>query len=283
MGSTPNTDSTPTIPWSSYLALGDSFTEGLWDPYPGEDDHQRGWADRLAERLDSRRRAEGGSPLRYANLAIRGRKLRGILTEQVPVALEMRPDLVSLIGGGNDILRVDVDVARLERNLDHAVGRLRAAGMDVLLGTGFDVAESPLIKATRGRVGAYNATIWSIARRHGAYVLDQWGMRSLADWRMWSDDHIHLTPEGHERVAQAALVGLGLSPDTPQWDEPLAPLPPTPVLERARRDAAWVRHHVVPWAMRRVHGTSSGDTRTPKRPALREIAPRGGGSRSGRD
>ena len=144
--------------------------------------------------------------MEYANLAIRGRLLRPILREQVPVALDLRPDLVSLVGGGNDILRPAVDVVRLARDLEAGVVRLREAGIDVLLGTGVDAAGSPLVRATRNRVGVFNAHVWSIARRHGAYVLDLWGMRALMDWRMWADDRIHLTTEGHARVAQAATT-----------------------------------------------------------------------------
>ncbi|NYI59496.1 lysophospholipase L1-like esterase [Cellulomonas soli] len=264
------------VRWSRYVAIGDSFSEGLWDapghpagphiPLPPADAPLRGWADQLAMHLSQRRTAAGQPPLEYANLAIRGRLLRPILREQVPVALDLRPDLVSLVGGGNDILRPSVDVDRLARDLEAGVARLRAAGIDVLLGTGMDAAGSPLVRATRARVGVFNAHVWSIARRHGAYVLDLWGMRSLSDWRMWSDDRIHLTKDGHARVAQAALVGLGLAPDVPDWDEPPAPLPPVPRLAQVRDDARWAKVHLYPWATRRLHGTSSGAARTAKRP-----------------
>jgi lysophospholipase L1-like esterase len=263
------TDDTPR--WSRYVAVGDSFTEGLWDAPDGMDAPQRGWADLLASHLSARRRAAGEPALEYANLAIRGRLLRSILVDQVPVAMAMQPDLVSLVGGGNDILRPATDVDRMARNLEARVVRLREAGIDVLLGTGYDAAGSPLVGATRSRVAIYNALIWSMARRHGAYVLDTWGMRSLADWRMWSEDRIHLTSDGHARVAQAALVGLGLTPDSPDWDDPLEPLPPTPRGKRMREDAQWVREHVYPWATRRLRGRSSGDLRVPKRPELAPV------------
>ncbi len=254
--------------WTSYVAIGDSFTEGLWDPYPGKEDHQRGWADLLAQHLAVRRVDAGAEPLRYANLAIRGRKLPAILADQVPAAIALRPDLVSLVGGGNDILRLSADVDRLARDLERQVARLRAAGIDVLLATGFDSSRSPVVSVTRPRVGVFNAHLWAIARRHDAYVLDLWGMRALQDWRMWSDDRIHLTPDGHRRVAQAALVGLGQEPDDAAWDDPLAPLPPAPALDRARQNAQWVRTHLLPWAQRRQRGTSSGDGRVPKAPEL---------------
>lgn len=265
-------DDAPT--WSSYVALGDSFSEGLWDPYPALPDHQRGWADRLALTLSDRRVNAGEKPLEYANLAIRGRLLRSILVDQVPVAIEMRPDLVSLVGGGNDILRPRADIDQLVRNLEHAVIRLREAGIDVLLATGVD-ARAGLVAMTRSRIGIYNASIWSIAQRHGCHVLDQWGMRSLQDWRMWSEDRIHLTPEGHMRVRDGALVGLGLPPENPDWDVPLDALPPTPAVQRARENAEWARTHLVPWIQRRVRRVSSGDARTAKQPEFGPV-PRDG-------
>jgi len=265
----PVTDArTPAPRWTRYVALGDSFTEGLWDRDPDDRTRCRGWADMLAAQISSRRTEAGEAPLEYANLAVRGRLLRPILTEQLPTALELAPDLVSLVGGGNDVLRPTADVDRMARNLEAAVVRLRASGADVLLGTGMDSADSPIVRRTRSRVGIYNAHIWSIARRHGAHVLDLWGMQSLRDWRMWADDRIHLTTEGHARVGQAALVGLGLAPDDAAWDDPLVPLPPVPRLEQAMADAAWLREHVYPWATRRLRGRSTGDLRVPKRPVL---------------
>ncbi|BDZ42644.1 SGNH hydrolase [Paraoerskovia sediminicola] len=253
--------------WSRYVAIGDSLSEGLWDPHPLDPDRQRGWADRLAENLSERRVAAGEEPLEYANLAIRGKLLRSILVDQVPAAIAMKPDLVSLIGGGNDILRPRADIDRLARNLEHGVARLRAEGIDVLLGTGFDASGS-LVGLTRSRVGIYNSLIWSIARRQGAHVVDLWGMTFLRDWRMWASDRIHMVPEGHRRVAQGALLGLGLQPDDAEWDAMLPTAAPTPRMDHVRENAQWLREHVGPWAKRRLTGTSSGDTRLPKAPEL---------------
>ncbi|HEY5516446.1 MAG TPA: SGNH/GDSL hydrolase family protein [Pengzhenrongella sp.] len=264
------TDAATDIPrWTRFVALGDSFTEGLWDLDPDPDGTRcRGWADMLAARISSRRTESGATALEYANLAVRGRLLGPILTEQLPTALELEPDLVSLIGGGNDILRATADVDRMASNLEAAVVRLRATGADVLLSTGMNPSGSTVLRRTRHRVALYNSYVWSMARRHDAHVLDLWGMKSLHDWRMWAQDRIHLTTEGHARVAQAALVALGLRPDDAAWDDPLTPLPPTPRLERAMADAAWVREHLYPWATRRLRGRSTGDLWGPKRPVL---------------
>ncbi|MCC2334128.1 SGNH/GDSL hydrolase family protein [Cellulomonas wangsupingiae] len=257
--------------WSRYVACGDSFTEGLWDAPDGPDGPLRGWADQLASHLSRRRTAAGLPALEYANLAVRGRLLRPILTEQVPAALAYEPDLMSIVGGGNDILRPAVDVDRVAADLERTVAHVRARGVDVLLSTGFDARESPLVRSTRSRAGVFSAHVWSIARRQGAYVLDPWGMRSLLDGRMWADDRIHMTTDGHTRVAQGALVALGLTPDRADWDDPLAPLPPVPRLVQARADARWLREHAYPWATRRLRRRSSGDVRVPKRPALAPV------------
>lgn len=256
-------------PWRKYVAIGDSFTEGLWDSSGADPDQPRGWADRLAEILGER----ADEPVEYANLAIRGKLLRPIIVDQVPAALALEPDLVSLIGGGNDMLRPNADPDRMARNLEAAVVRIQATGADVLLATGMDAADSPLVKMSRPRVAIMNSHIWSIAQQHGAYVLDVWGMHALKDWRLWADDRIHLTAEGHRRVAQGALVALGLKPDDPDWDAPLPSEARAARIERLKENAEWLQAYVYPWATRRLRGKSSGDSRTPKRPTLTPVTP----------
>ena len=265
------------VPWSSYVAIGDSLSEGLWDVPPGtepnEDPPVRGWADRLAEHLSARRIAAGQSPLLYANLAIRGKLLEPILAEQLPRALAMKPDLVSIIGGGNDALRPSMNPDRLAQLLEGAVSQLREAGIDVLIGTSSDVRGSPVMSAIRPRVGIYTAHIHSLARHVGAYVLDVWGHRGLYDWRLWTEDRIHLSPEGHRRLAEAALVALGLPPSDPEWETPL----PAPKTMTRREQFAWNRQWVHdwagPWLVRRLRGESSGTGRSAKVPDWIEVVP----------
>jgi lysophospholipase L1-like esterase len=251
--------------WRRYVALGDSFTEGMCDPAPaGQQNPWRGWADRLAESLAARAQSRD-EPFDYANLAIRGRLLPQIIDEQVPVALAMRPDMVSLIGGGNDVLRPGVDVDLITARLEQAVRRFRATGATVIMSTAYD-PWGPLVKRTRGLAATFTASVWSIAARQDALVLDLWGMAPvLRDRRMWADDRIHLTAEGHRRVCQQALDLLGVGGE-PGWAVPLQPLPPRPRQQALRDDALWVREHLLPWVGRRLRGRSSGDGLPPKRP-----------------
>ncbi len=262
--------------WTTFVAVGDSFTEGLNDEGeglagpPAEDSPGSfvGWADRLAGLLAQA--SPEPAAFRYANLAVRGRLLTEIVGPQLDAALALEPDLVSIVGGGNDILRPRADIDALVALLEAGVARARASGADVLLATPVDPADAPLIRHTRGRAGAYAAHINSIARTHGAYVVDQWGMRVLRDWRVWADDRIHMVAEGHRRVALEAFASLTMEHADragAQWRTPLDETAPATVVG-LRANADWARQHVAPWVQRRVRGRSSGDALSAKRPTL---------------
>ncbi|GAB3623790.1 SGNH/GDSL hydrolase family protein [Mariniluteicoccus endophyticus] len=259
-------------PWRRYVAVGDSFTEGMCDVDTSRDNAFVGWADRLALRL-AKVAAHDASQFEYANLAIRGRKLDDIVTRQVPLALELEPDLVSLVGGGNDILRPRADIDALAEQLEEAVVRCREAGADVLMATPVDPSEAPIIQMTRGRAATFAAKIWSIAERHGAYVVNQWGMDELRDWRLWGADRIHMTPDGHERVSLRAYAALGLRPEDAELPQALPPLEAVPWRTRLANDASWTRTYFGPWVQRRLTGRSSGDGMSAKRPRAEVVDP----------
>ena len=115
--------------WTRYVAVGDSFTEGMSDPDPEIPDRYVGWADRLAVDL-ARYASDAGHQFGYANLAVRGRLLADIVGPQLDAALALEPDLVSIVGGGNDILRPSADVDALAGKLEDAVVRIRDTGAD---------------------------------------------------------------------------------------------------------------------------------------------------------
>ena len=254
----------------SFVALGDSFTEGLEDPAP--DGGFIGWADRVAAVL------AGQVPgFRYANLAIRGKLLPDVVAEQLPRAVELAPDLVSLAAGGNDILRGS-DVDELAAQFDPAVAALQGAGCRVLIFTGFDPRMFPVIRLLRGRIAAYDMHLRGIADARGCDLVDLWSMRALRDARAWSPDRLHLTALGHQKVAQRTCAVLGLPADG-DWRQPLPPAGangqlsrPSAWLAARRQDASWAREYAMPWVRRRLGGTSSGDSVPPKRPDLLPVS-----------
>jgi lysophospholipase L1-like esterase len=252
--------------WNSFLAVGDSFTEGLDDWRP--DGTPRGWADRVAEQIGA-----GRPGFRYANLAVRGKLLDQIVAEQVPVAERLRPDLVTFAAGGNDMLRFLCDTDDLARRFDAALGRLAATGAMVIIFTGFDVGRMhPLIRRLRGRVACYNESMRASAERHGSTVVDLWGMSVLADPRAWGRDRLHLTPEAHRRVALRVLEALG-EPVVEDWRTPFPAAQPAPWRQRQQEDLRWMRDHVMPYVHRRMRRRQLGDGHLPKRPELLPLDP----------
>ena len=245
----------------SFVALGDSFTEGLNDL--GPDGTYIGWADRVAAVLAAK------TPVfRYANLAVRGKLLRHVIDEQIAPAIAMAPDLVSIAAGGNDILR-RADVDELGELFDAGVRRLRDAGCEVMIFTGFDPRTLPVIRMLRGRIAAYNMHLRAIADERDCYLVDLWSMRVLHDARAWSADRLHLTTEGHKRVALRALDVLGVAADG-DWRLPLPMAADVRLnwLAARRADARWARAYAFPWLSRRLRRTSTGDGLPPKRPEL---------------
>lgn len=237
----------------SYVAVGDSFTEGVGDPQP--DGAFVGWADRLAVLLADRR-PEGD--FRYTNLAVRGKLLDQIVAEQVDRACELGPDLISFCAGGNDILRPGTDPDDVAERFERAVARLASAAGTVLVTTGFDTRGVPLLKHLRGKIATYNGHVRAVADRYGCPVLDLWSLRSVQDRRAWDSDRLHLSADGHTRVALRAAQALGLDvPADPEQAWP--PLPPRGTLEVRLDDVQWAREHLVPWIGRRLRGQSSGD------------------------
>lgn len=255
--------------WRRYVAIGDSFTEGMSDPHPSEPDVYIGWADRLALNLAEQNDA-AGEEFSYANLAVRGRLLADVIGPQLDAALAMEPDLVSLVGGGNDIMRPKVDLDAVADRIEDAVTRIRATGADVLLSTMVNPSGMGMIGKLTPRISFHIANLWGIAQRHDCYVLDVWSMRALRDPRMWGVDRLHMSTEGHTRTAIQAAWTLGL-PTTGDWRQPLPPMEPLARSQKAREDAQWAKEYFGPWIQRRIKGTSSGDGRLPKRPEMTPV------------
>ncbi|UQU61700.1 SGNH/GDSL hydrolase family protein [Couchioplanes caeruleus] len=240
-----------------YVAIGDSFTEGLGDELP--DGTPRGWADRVAAGLA----AAGDEPVEYANLAIRGRLLEPIVTEQLEAALALTPapTLITLNGGGNDMMRPGVDLDRLVRLTERAVRRCADAGVQLVLLSGADPSQHlPLGAMMRRRGDVLTTAVADLAARHGLVFADVFHDAEIRRAPYWSADRLHLNAAGHQRAAGVVLTAMG---------HPTAAHVVDPGPAAGRRLAAEVRYyreHVLPWISRRVRGRSSGDSRTAKLP-----------------
>lgn len=263
----PNESGRVELPWSRFVAIGDSFTEGLGDPDPDSPGGLRGWADRFAEQL-----AVHNPELAYANLAVRGKLIQQIIDEQLDHATELRPDLISLCAGGNDVIRPGTDPDEVAAKLDRMVSKLKETGATILIFTGVDVQFQPVFRSIRGKVAIFNENVRKVAQRHDCFVVDQWAIEELQDSRYWASDRLHLNALGHHTIARAALDTLNV----PHELDPLDPPPiPTQSWRQARKgDVVWARQHLVPWVVRRIKRVSSGDDILPKRPEPTSPLPR---------
>lgn len=252
------------LTYTSFVAVGDSFTEGMSDLLP--DGSYRGWADLLAARLAALPGAARDGSFRYANLAVRGKLIRQIAEDQVEPAAAMGADLVTLVGGLNDVLRPGCDVDVVCGHLESAVERLAPSCRRLVLMRS-PARRGPVATRFVPRMEQLFAVVDDLAARHGAIVVDLYGAEVLGDPRMWADDRLHLTAEGHERVAEAVWQALGL-PARADWTLPLPPAVRPGWAARRGADLDFTRRHLLPWIGRRLTGRSSGDGRPAKRPQL---------------
>lgn len=246
--------------WQRYVAIGDSSTEGLDDP-DGNGGY-RGWADRFALLVAQ---AQGG--LEYANLAIRGRTTDRIRAEQLRAALDLAPDLCTVVAGMNDVLRPSFDAGAVAAEVGAMQRALVEQGATVLTFTLPDPAPvMPLARPLRGRVIAFNAALRTVTAETGAVLLDLGAHPVASDPRLWSDDRLHANSAGHERIAAALAHAAGLPGTDDSWSRPLASAPRRRSHEVVRAELAWTHRHFAPWVVRHLRGQSSGDDRTAKRP-----------------
>ena len=225
----------------------------------------RGWADRVADEM-----AKHSANFTYANLAIRGKLVHQVVTDQVPEALKFvtgKDTLISFHAGANDALRPGYDAAKTIGQYQDAVRKLAASGATLLL---FTVLEDTGNKGRgseiwKARFSEFNRAIREVGAEVGAIVSDANGLGFFSDTRFLAFDRLHLNVEGHWRVTQGVLEVLGYPYDA-AWRIPLPPAKPTPWIKERITGVLWFFIFALPWVWRRLRGKSSGDGRAAKYP-----------------
>lgn len=182
-----------------YVALGDSFTAGV---EPG----QPRWPDELARQL-------GG---RYVNLAEVGATSEHVELDQLERALELQPDVVTLVCGANDVLfntRPDPDAyaARLSRMFARLRRELPQA--QIVTATYPEIGRFLALRPrTRARVEEgmelFNAAVRKVARRHDVVLMESFDHPAANVRETYADDGFHPSAEGHRQAAREFLRAL---------------------------------------------------------------------------
>lgn len=254
------------MPFSRYVALGDSSTEGIDDP-DGKGGY-RGWSQRLAERV----RASQPEELHYANLAVRGLNTAQIRERQLDAALAMRPDLATLFCGTNDVTHYRFDADRVAGDIATMQKALIDRGATVLSFTLPDLTPlMPLARLIAPRIAALNRGLAEASRSTGAILVDFAACPVATDARLWSEDRIHANSAGHTRIAEALAEALGLPGSDPAWRNPFPTSLNRSPLRVCTAEVSWVGGHLIPWIWRGLRGRSLADGRGPKRPQLEPI------------
>ena len=170
---------------------------------PAGDVDAPGWTERLAIILNGSALLRG-EEFFYSDLSAGN----DALARQALSAIRLRADLVSVVVSPS--LLIAENPRKLASAVESAVGGLREAGCDVLLATTFDPRIALPLGPLRERAAEFTASLWSIARAHGAFTLDLWNARGFEHPHLWTLDRACLTAAGHRLVAIHAARALGI-------------------------------------------------------------------------
>lgn len=225
-----------------FVALGDSLTEGVGDPVG---DGWRGWAALLAPAL-----AETADAVEFTNLAVSGAQTRDVLERQTPAALELHPDLVSVVIGVNDTLRHTFDIQAVAAHLDAVYAAFAREGATVLTACLPDPGAmlglpSALARPLARRQRAVNTIVHALSERYGAVHLHAADGAWITDRTLWSADRLHPGERGHRQLAvrfHALLTEAARATGQPPSPEPEFPAPTraASLLWLATAGTAWV-------------------------------------------
>lgn len=186
-----------------FVVVGDSRAEGVGDPTLGYE--HSGWAERVARAL---------SPgAEFLNLGKHNLLAAEVRATQLHQALQFRPDLAAVLCGGNDLMRTHHDPVAVERDLDAIVAALRAAGSEVIMFKPFDMSQSEALPdkhkpAWRSLIDQLGTLSETVARRHGALLVDFGAHPAGREASIYSADRIHLNARGHAICAAETLRAL---------------------------------------------------------------------------
>jgi acyl-CoA thioesterase I len=186
-----------------YVALGASDAVGIGAVDPANDN----WVTVLHRQMPP--------DTRLVNLGISGSLLRDALQQQLPVALDARPDVVTVWLAVNDI-NARVPVEEYDKCLNALLEALTTrTSARVLVANVPNLAAIPVYASVpqdllRAEVARWNAAIAASAERHGATLVDLYalGPELAGHPELVGSDGFHPSTEGHRRLAEVMWAAI---------------------------------------------------------------------------
>ena len=194
-------------PWKRFVAIGDSITEGYgMDPVEGVE--HLPWVERVARAL-----AAGRPDFEHHNLGRRNLPAAAVRDTQLDRALELKPDLVSIAAGPNDMISSEFDRDALERDMEPIYAAFADTGAFVFTFTYMDFPNTGLLPEEgaafiRERMELLHDAVLALADRYGALVIDLYSDPRTATPDFFSEDLKHANALGQAYVAEQTLNAL---------------------------------------------------------------------------
>ncbi|PFN27048.1 lipase [Bacillus cereus] len=189
--------------WKRFVAIGDSFTEGIGDEVEGI--VLKSWIDHFVQLCEK--------DIEYANFAKRGLVTEEIRLQQLEKALTFNPDLVSLIAGANDVLKGRWNHDAYKNDMEFMIDTLSKAGADIIIANLPDfTVRLPFASQKKQEIKEQlleaNEVIHSLSREYKLHHVDFWNHHLVNDNTLWSKDLIHPNSKGYVKVAELIFSSL---------------------------------------------------------------------------
>lgn len=189
--------------WKRFVAIGDSFTEGIGDEVEGI--ALKSWVDHFVQLCEK--------DIEYANFAKRGLVTEEIRLQQLEKALTFNLDLVSLIAGANDVLKGRWNHDAYKNDMEFMIDTLSKAGADIIIANLPDfTVRLPFASEKKQEIKEQlleaNEVIHSLSREYKLHHVDFWNHHLVNDNTLWSKDLIHPNSKGYVKVAELIFSSL---------------------------------------------------------------------------
>jgi acyl-CoA thioesterase I len=184
-----------------YVALGDSYTIGT-----GLEDESQNFPSLLAKRLTK----ETGLDVALVNLGVNGYTTTDLIREELPVAGRLRPEVVTVLIGANDVVQRSSEAAYRTRlaEIYDAVARLAPPATNVVSVSTPDFSALPgaapfgTASELRTRIDAFNRIAQSEAVARGFHYADISVISRENRGQDWlAADGLHPGPAQHRAIA----------------------------------------------------------------------------------